>query len=193
MIGASLGGLEALEGLLARLPTTMPAIAIVQHRIAEDDGSRLRDLLHQHSALPVVEPDDKTAIAAGTVYLAPPDYHLLVEPGHFALSTEGSVQHARPSIDVLFETAADAYGHRVVAVVLTCASVDGVDGARAIRRVGGRVLVQDPADARSPILPTAVIGAGLASEVASLDALPERLARACGVAPAPTPPTATGS
>ncbi len=181
VIGASLGGLEALQKLLAVLPPWMPAIAIAQHRITDHDG-RLLDLLGLHSALPVVEPDDKTAIVPGTVFLAPSDYHLLVEPGWFSLSTEGPVQHARPSIDVLFETAADAYGARTVAVALTCSSLDGVAGAVAVHRRGGCVLVQDPDDARSPILSRGVIAEGVATVVASLEDLPGRLVRACAVA-----------
>lgn len=178
VIGSSLGGLEALQTILPALPTWMPPIAIAQHRIADPAG-RLCVLLALHSPMPVVEPDDKTAIAPHTVYLAPSDYHLLIEPGTFALSTEGEVQHARPSIDVLFETAADAYGAGVVAVALSCASIDGVRGAAAIRRRGGQVLVQDPAEARSPILPRAVIAAGAASAVAPLAELTRLLIRAC--------------
>lgn len=178
VIGASLGGLEALQHLLPELPTSMPAIAIVQHRITDTDG-RLIERLGKHSALPLVEPDDKTAIAPGTVYVAPSDYHLLVEPGWFSLSTEGVVQYARPSIDVLFETAADAYGPRVVAVVLTCASIDGVAGAVAIRKRGGQVLVQDPTEARSPVLPSAVIAEGVANVIAPLAELRHQLIRAC--------------
>jgi two-component system chemotaxis response regulator CheB len=183
VIGASLGGLEALMALLGPLPKSMPPIALVQHRVADDDGSqRLRDILSTHTALRVVEPDDKTLIEAGTVYIAPSDYHLLVEHGWFSLSTEAPVQFARPSIDVLFETAADTYARRVVAVALTCASTDGVAGAVAVRRHGGRVLVQEPETARSPILPRAVIDAGAAHIIAPLADLPRHLMAVCGVA-----------
>lgn len=184
VVGASLGGLEALQVLLAALPPWMPPIAIAQHRNSDPAG-RLCDLLGTHSKLPVVEPDDKTAIVPATIYLAPSDYHLLVEPGWFSLSTEAEVQHSRPSIDVLFETAADAYDARVLAVVLTCASTDGVLGAAAIRRRGGLVLVQDPAEARSPILPAAVIALGVADVVAPLDELVRHLIRACAGVPTP--------
>lgn len=179
VVGASLGGLEALEALLAGLPAKVPPIAVVQHRLAEEDGNnRLRDLLAGHTALPVVEPDDKMAFTAGTVYVAPSDYHLLVERGWFSLSTEAPVQFARPSIDVMFETAAEAYGRRVVAVVLTCASIDGLAGAAAVRRHGGRVLVQDPATARSPVLPQAVVDAKLADVVAPLAELARHISTA---------------
>lgn len=183
VVGSSLGGLEALETLLAALPKAMPPIAVVQHRLAEDDNSRLRELLATHTALRVVEPDDKTPIEPGTVYLAPSDYHLQVERGWFSLSIDAPVQFARPSIDILFETAADVYGRRVIAVVLTCASTDGVSGSLAIKRRGGRVLVQEPQTARSAVLPQAVIDAGAAYLIASLDDLPRHLIEACGLPP----------
>jgi len=176
VIGASLGGLEALEVLLAGLPATMPPIAVAQHRLAEDEGThRLRDLLANHTTLPVVEPDDKTAFAPGTVFLAPNDYHLQIEQGWFSLSTDAPVQFARPSIDILFETAAETYRRHLIAVVLTCSSIDGLAGAQAVRRHGGRLLVQDPATARSAILPQAVVDAGIAHVVAPLPLLARRL------------------
>jgi two-component system, chemotaxis family, protein-glutamate methylesterase/glutaminase len=180
VIGTSLGGLEALEHLLSQLPAAMPAIAVVQHRRADED-SRLVHLLRNHSRLPVVEPDDKDVLLAGHVYLAPADYHLLVEPGHFALSTDAVVKHARPSIDVMFQSAAQAYGPRVLGVVLTSASDDGVEGVAEIRRRGGRVIVQDPATAVSPILPSAVLERVGADRVMSLEDMPRWLATACGV------------
>lgn len=181
VVGSSLGGLDALPILLGKLPPWMPAIAVVQHRSSDPDG-RLCELLDGRCQLPVIEPDDKTAIAPGHIYLAPSDYHLLVEAGWFSLSTEAPVEHARPSIDVLLESAADAYGARALAVLLTCASLDGVSGAAAVRRRGGRVLVQDPSEARSPVLPRAVIADGSASVVAPLDELSGLLIRACATA-----------
>jgi two-component system chemotaxis response regulator CheB len=178
VIGASLGGLEALGVLLAALPPEMPPIAVVLHRSA-DIGESLCSMLAERSALPVVEPDDKTSMARATVYLAPSDYHLLVERDRFALSSDPPVRFARPSIDVLLETAADAYGARCLAVLLTCASTDGVAGAAAVRRFGGPVLVQDPREARSPVLPGAVVDAGLATVVAPLGELRKELVRLC--------------
>ena len=160
----------------------MPAIAIVQHRRVDED-SRLLDLLRAHTSMPVVEPEDKTPIERGTVYLAPSDYHLLVEDRHFALSTDAPVLHARPSIDVLFESAADAYGPRLLAIVLTCASDDGVAGALAVRARGGRVVVQDPTGATSPILPRAVIARGAADRILPLDEIAAWVATACGCRP----------
>jgi two-component system, chemotaxis family, protein-glutamate methylesterase/glutaminase len=179
VMGASLGGLEALQWVLSGLSSGFPAaVAIVQHRLADVD-SRLVILLRKHSHLPVSEPEDKEPIRAGHVYLAPSDYHLLVEPGTFALSTEGPVNFARPSVDVLFESAADVYGERLLGVVLTGASEDGAAGAVAIKRRGGTVLVQDPATALSPVSPRAAIERRAASEVVPLERMAARIAARC--------------
>lgn len=157
VVGTSLGGLRALEVMLAGLPKTFPLpIAIVQHRYKSSD-SALRILLQQHSALQVKEPEDKEAIVPGHVYLAPANYHLLVEPGSFALSTEAPVSYARPSIDVLFESAADAYMQRVIGVVLTGANNDGAQGLTKIKTKGGLTIVQEPNTAESSIMPEAAI------------------------------------
>jgi two-component system chemotaxis response regulator CheB len=182
VIGCSLGGLEATQGLLGALPPSMPAIVIVQHRLAGDED-RLSRLLRVHSRMPVVEPDDKTPITPGHVYIAPADYHLLVEVGWFSLSVDPPVKFARPSIDVLFESAARAYGPRVIAVVLTGASDDGADGAKVVRDRGGMVIVQDPDTAMSPIAPRAALARCGADKVRSLAELPSTLATLCGVRP----------
>jgi two-component system chemotaxis response regulator CheB len=108
----------------------------------------------------VREVDDKEAIEPRHVYLAPPDYHLLVERGSFALSTDERVQHARPSIDVLFESAADAYGERVIGIVLTGANEDGAAGLARIADRGGLAIVQDPESAERRAMPDAAIAAG---------------------------------
>ena len=178
VIGASLGGIDALAVLLARLPPELPPIAVVLHR-SPDLSDGLGSLLGERSSLPVIEPDDKTAIVKGRVYLAPSDYHLLVERGWFSLSSDGPVRFARPSIDVLLESAADAYGPKVLALLLTCASTDGVNGARAVRRSGGRVLVQEPNEARSPVLPLGVIDAGAANLILPLADLRRETIRIC--------------
>jgi len=130
----------------------------------------------------VLEPEDKDVIRPGMVYVAPADYHLLVDDGHFALSTEGRVSAARPSIDVLFESAAQTFGQHVLAVVLTGSSKDGVRGSRRVRERGGKVLVQDPATAESPVLPAAVIASGAFDWQADLFAIPLRLAEISGAA-----------
>lgn len=159
VIGTSLGGLSALEILLQELPGDLPLpIAIVQHRLAESDAT-LCLLLQHHCALQVSEPEDKEPILAGHVYLAPPDYHLLVEPGSFALSTEPRVRYARPSIDVLFESAARVYGEGAVGIALTGASKDGAAGLVSIKARGGVAIVQSPDTAESAVLPLAAIAA----------------------------------
>ncbi|HET9767442.1 MAG TPA: chemotaxis protein CheB [Thermoanaerobaculia bacterium] len=157
VIGASLGGVAALRHLLAELPAGFPAaLAIVQHR-RPDAESPLVNLLGAVSALPVREPRDRERIEPGVVYLGPAGYHLLVEPGWLALSVEGPVSWARPSIDVLFESAADAYRRRLVAVLLTGSSEDGAAGVEAVARRGGLTVVEDPGSAHSPVSPAAAI------------------------------------
>ncbi len=159
VIGASWGGLKATEILLSGLPKDFPlAIAIAQHR-HRNARELLSELLQEHSLLPVVEVEDKLAIVPGHVYLAPADYHLLVEPGNFALSTEAPVHYSRPSIDLLFESAADAYTHRAIGVILTGANQDGAQGLAALKRRGGLAIVQEPTEAESSFMPTAAIAA----------------------------------
>ncbi len=157
VVGTSLGGLHALEILLAGLPKGLPiSVAIAQHRHKNSDNT-LSVFLQRHCALPLSEAEDKEAIKPGHVYLAPADYHLLVESGRFALSTEAPVCHARPSIDVLFETAADAYGERAIGVILTGASDDGARGLASIKANGGLAIVQEPSTAECATMPKAAI------------------------------------
>ena len=183
VVGASLGGLHALQTLLAGLPAEFPVpLAVVQHRGSDPDGL-LRTALQGHSALPVGEPEDKDAITPGRVYLAPVDYHLLVERGRFSLSTEGRVCHARPSIDVLFESAADAYGGRTVGVILTGSGRDGARGAARIKGAGGLVVVQEPATAESRYMPDAALTACAADHVLPLSEIAPFLTGLCPPAP----------
>ncbi|HEY1587309.1 MAG TPA: chemotaxis protein CheB [Polyangia bacterium] len=172
VVGTSLGGMRALEVLLRGLAPDFPLpIAVVQHRGAEWDGqqSHLTRVLQLHSALPVVEASDKDPLDGGRVFLAPSDYHLLVDDGCFALSTDARVCHARPSIDVLFESAAEVYREGVLAVLMTGASADGTMGAMRIKRRGGRVVAQDPRTAESGIMPQSAISAGVVDRVLPLD------------------------
>lgn len=152
VVGASLGGLTALQTLLAALPEGFAVpIAVAQHRRPDGD-SRLVELLAKKTSLRVKEPDDKDEIERRTVYVAPADYHLLVErQGAFALSVDEPVVFARPSIDVLFESAAEAYGRRLAAVLLTASSEDGAAGMAAVAERGGVTVVEDPASAASPV------------------------------------------
>lgn len=157
VIGTSLGGLAAIETLLEGLSADFPlAVVVAQHR-SPQSGSGLCAILQRHSPLVVIEPHDKEAIQPGQVYVAPADYHLLVERGYFMLSTQGVVSYARPSIDVLFESAADAYGGGVIGVILTGANHDGAQGAARIQEAGGSVIVQDPVSAECAIMPIAAI------------------------------------
>jgi two-component system chemotaxis response regulator CheB len=155
VVGTSWGGLAALRTLVAGLPKEfMMAVTLVQHR-HKDSDHLLRVLLQERSSLEVWEVEDKMPIEHGRIYVAPPDYHTLVEPGHFSLSTEAPVRFSRPSIDVTFSSAADSYAHRTVGIVLTGANADGAEGLRCISDRGGMAIVQDPATAESKAMPEA--------------------------------------
>jgi two-component system, chemotaxis family, protein-glutamate methylesterase/glutaminase len=169
-IGASWGGMRAIGTVLDALPADFrPAVVIVQHRAAETGEELLEKALARTSPLPVVTAHDKEPLAGGRVYVAPPDYHLLVEHGSLALDTSDPVQFARPSIDVLFESAAAAYGGRAVGVLLTGLNEDGAAGLRRIATAGGFTVVQDPGTAEQPEMPTAAIRHGAARRVLPLD------------------------
>jgi len=175
VIGASLGGLRALERVLGVLPGDFALpVLVVQHR-AEDARSLLPELLARHTELRVGEAEDKTALRAGHVLVAPAGYHALVEPGHVELSTEAEVAFSRPSIDVALETAAQAYGPRAVGVVLTGANDDGAHGLAEVRRRGGVAIVQDPASAERASMPEAAIRAADPQWVLGLEEIGDRL------------------
>ena len=157
-IGASWGGVEALKQVLGDLPADLAAaICIVLHRAEDQDRERLSQVLRRHSDIKVCEPDDKQPLHVGTAYIAPAGYHLLVEDGHLSLSADDRVRWSRPSIDVLFESAAVSNGPATIAVVLTGANDDGARGARAVHDAGGTVLVQDPDEAERREMPDATI------------------------------------
>ena len=159
VVGTSWGGLAALRTLVSGLPATFRmAVTLVQHR-HKDSDNLLSTLLQERTALEVCEIEDKMPLKQGRIYVAPPDYHTLVEPGHFSLSTEAPVRFSRPSIDLTFLTAADSYAHRTVGVVLTGANADGSAGLRRISDRGGMAIIQDPATAESPLMPTAAVKA----------------------------------
>jgi two-component system chemotaxis response regulator CheB len=179
-MGASWGGLRAVGEVLAGLAPDLPvAVAVAQHRSPAGEGA-LVTALARRSVLPVVEVDDKDEIVPGRVFVAPADYHLYVARGHFVLSTDAPVQFSRPSIDVLFESAADAYRGAVVAVVLTGANEDGAEGVRHVKAMGGVVLVQDPDDAERREMPLAAVKTGVADRVLPLADLPEAINRCAG-------------
>jgi len=175
VVGCSLGGLDALRTLVSALPPDFSVpIAVVQHR-APDSGGLLAQLLQDVTHLVVRDAEDKDAIEAKSIYIAPADYHLLVDGRSLELSIDERVNAARPSIDVLFESAAESYESSVVGVVLTGASRDGARGAAAIKSYGGRVLVQDPTTATSRVMPDAAIECGPADEVLTIEGIASRL------------------
>jgi two-component system chemotaxis response regulator CheB len=158
VIGASAGAVEALSAILPRLPANYALPIMIVVHVPANKGSVLADLFRSRCALDVREAQDKEPIAAGHVYFAPADYHLLVEEdGVLSLSNEEPVHYSRPSIDVLFESAADAYGENLIAVVLTGASQDGAKGLAAVAETGGEAIVQDPRQAFSRAMPEAAL------------------------------------
>jgi two-component system chemotaxis response regulator CheB len=172
VIGGSWGGLNAVESLLATLPGSCDAaFALVLHRSPRTRDTLLEEALVRAVKLQVIAVEDQEPLLAGRLYVAPPDYHLLVEEKRLALSTDPPVLYSRPSIDVLFESAAQSHGPRTVAVVLTGANADGADGLRQVREAGGLTLVQDPATAERSEMPAAAVATGCAEVVAPVDRL----------------------
>lgn len=183
VVGASLGGLHALSTLLAALPADFPVpLVIAQHRGREGDSSLL-SLLQYASNLPVSEAEDKQPIRERHVYLAPADYHVLVDQRSLALSMDEPVWYARPSIDVLFESAADAYAQRVIGLILTGASADGAQGLAAIKARGGCTVVQEPAEAECRVMPEAALATTPVDYVLTIAAISALLVRLCPVIP----------
>ncbi|MET0287467.1 MAG: chemotaxis protein CheB [Polyangiales bacterium] len=159
VLGASAGAVDALGVILPTLPATLAVPVIIVVHIPASRPSLLVELFAAKCALPVREAEDKLAIAPGTVWFAPPGYHLLVERERtFALSLDELVNHSRPSIDVLFESAAEAYGERLLAMVLTGANHDGAHGAAQVQAAGGLIAVQDPKTANVSAMPELAIG-----------------------------------
>jgi len=176
-VGCSWGGLDAAGRLLEALPGGYDvATVIVQHR--SESPSPLVNLLARYTGLRVVEPDDKEQVRSGHVYLAPPGYHLLVDRTSFSLATEAPVRFSRPSVDVLFQSAAEAYGPRMAAVVLTGTNDDGAAGLARVAAAGGLALVQDPSTAERPKMPAAALAAVPQAIVGDIADLAWRLAEA---------------
>ena len=169
VIGASLGGLKALRKVLQAFPENFPLpVAIVQHR-DKSSGDPLSDFLKDFCHLETREILDKDEILPGRVYVAPADYHVLVEEGWFSLSTDELVQYSRPSIDVLFETAAVTYGARTLGILMTGANRDGTNGLRSIQKHGGVTIAQDPTTAECRVMPESAIDAGVVDHVVPLE------------------------
>jgi two-component system, chemotaxis family, protein-glutamate methylesterase/glutaminase len=153
VIGASAGGVQALSELLPSLPAeTSLAVFVVLH-LPRDRPSLLVEVFSRKCALAVQEAQDKQPVAPGTVYFAPPNYHLLLDLGpQLALSADDLVHHLRPSIDVLFESAADVYRERLLGIILTGANEDGAAGLAAVHEAGGITVVQEPQSAQSSLM-----------------------------------------
>jgi len=171
VIGTSWGGLAALRELVSCFPNDLRIpVVLVQHRHKMSDNA-LPGLLQDRTKLQVCEVEDKAPIEAGSVYVAPADYHLLIERGYFTLSVEDPIRYSRPSIDLTFSTAADVYGAKVIGAVLTGANADGAEGLRRIAERGGLAVVQEPATAESPTMPAAALKAVPAARVMTISAI----------------------
>lgn len=158
VIGASAGGVEALSILLPALSAGLRAPLIIVLHLPRERPSLLAGIFAPKCALQVKEAEDKMRVEPGTVYFAPPDYHLLIDEGpQLALSIDELVHFSRPSIDVLFESAADIYAERLMGIILTGANDDGAAGLAAVHRAGGVTLVQEPGSAQAPLMALAAL------------------------------------
>ncbi len=170
VIGASAGGIVALKVILSSLPAFFPLpIAIVQHR-DERGGSFMAEYFNRMSRVRVTEAEDKEPLCAGHAYLAPAGYHLLIEPDRsFSLSVDARVNYSCPSVDVLFESAADAFAESLIGIVLTGANADGAQGLKAVKARGGLAIVQDPESAQARAMPCAALEATTVDYVVDLN------------------------
>ncbi len=176
VMGASAGGIEAISAILSELRLELRApIVIVVHMPSAKD-SQLVTLLQSKCRRPMIEVEDKQPLELGCVYLAPPDYHVLFEDeSSLALSSDEQVNYSRPSIDVLFETAADVFAEHSLGIILTGANRDGAQGLGEIMRVGGLGLVQEPTEAHCRAMPEAAIAACPTARVMNLQEISQYL------------------
>ena len=171
VVGTSWGGLAALRELVSALPDDLSIpVVVVQHRHKQSDHM-LPMLLQDRTKLSVCEVEDKAPIEPGKVFVAPADYHLLIEADSFSLSVDDPIRYSRPSIDLTFASAADSFGARTIGAVLTGANADGAEGLRRIAERGGLALVQDPATAESPNMPAAALKAVPGARVLTIGAI----------------------
>ena len=175
-IGASAGGLPALANVLGSIDSDFPAIIIVQH-LDPRHKSQMASLLTRKARKPVKEAEDGEAIIRGTIYIGPPDEHLLVSGGKIQLAHSRLIRFSRPSIDIMFGAVAATYGPRAIGVILSGSNRDGADGIAAIKRAGGITLAQDPATAEYRIMPQAAIDTGCVDIVLPLDEIGEKLSQ----------------
>ncbi|HDS1102683.1 chemotaxis protein CheB [Stenotrophomonas maltophilia] len=176
VIGASAGGVAALQSVLGALPATFPAPVLAVLHLPRDRTSRIAEVLTPCCALPVREAEDKQPLQPGTVTFAPPDYHLLVEDAaSVALSVDAPVLYSRPAIDPLFESAAAVFGPQVLALLLTGASSDGSEGVAAVRAAGGHAWLQCPEEAEASMMPASALQHAGADAVLPLELMCRRL------------------
>ncbi len=169
VIGASTGGIDALRTIFSFLPADFKqAIIVVLH--LSPQSRALPQVLNRQCRMVIKEAEEKEEIRGGVIYIAPANYHLMVEEDKtFSLSLEGPVNYARPSIDVLFETAADVYGENLIGIILTGGNKDGSQGVKKIKKGGGLAIVQDPSTANVDSMPRAAIAASEVDHILSLD------------------------
>ena len=182
VIGCSAGGLSALRILLEGLPIGLKAAVIIVAHTAPEGPSLLPELLALSCTLPVTEAVELEPALPGHVYIAPPNYHLLIESDFtFSFSVDERVCFVRPSIDVLFFAAADVYRERLIGIILTGANSDGAQGLTAIKKAGGMTLVQEPSTAHSDSMPLAAIATGSVDKVLPLENIAEELLLYCPI------------
>ena len=170
VIGVSAGGMEALSKILPSLPAEFPLpVIIVQHLHKTSTGYYL-DYYNEKSLLFVKEAEQNEIIKVGNIYFAPPDYHLLIENNKtFAISSDEKVNYSRPSIDILFESAADVYGEKLIGIILTGANNDGAEGMKIIKQKGGFTIAQNPLEAEFPVMPQSAIDTGTIDLILTLN------------------------
>ncbi len=181
VIGASTGGFEAIQNILIALPKNFGApILIVQHISPHSDNFMARHL-NDICKLTVKEADEKEKVRPGYVYIAPPNYHLLIEKNQtLSLTVEARVNYSRPSIDILFDTAADAYEKGLIGVLLTGANSDGSKGLKCIKEHGGTIIVQDPLSAEASAMPKAAIKITNVDYILTLEKIGDKLIKLIG-------------
>ena len=172
-VAASAGGVQALQAFVGELPPDFPVPVLVVQHLDPRHETTLADILDRRSTMRVKLAEAGEHAKRGTVYIAPPNHHLLVdEHGVLSLSDRARTHFVRPSADLLFESIAEAYGERAIVCVLTGTGRDGADGVRAVKAQGGTVIVEDPETARFPGMPGAAVGTGHADLVRSLHDIP---------------------
>lgn len=180
VMGGSWGGVDAAVRVLRGVPAPLAVpILLVLHRSRSSEGPLLERVIARDGGHPTRELGDKDVLTAGTVHLAPPDYHVLVEGDAVSLTVDDPVNHSRPSVDLAFESAAESHTERLVAVLLSGLGRDGASGIAAVHARGGRTLAQDPEEAERPDMPLSAIATGCVHEVASLAGIGARLGELC--------------